>query len=301
LPAAQKAKPLNEKEVIDLLHGGVPSARLAEIVNERGIGFEFTAQSEQDVRNAGGGDDAVAALRRASRRRAQPVASQAGGLIIKSSPGEAEVYLDDSPKGFTSREGDFRLPNLPPRSYSLRVSLFGYESFEQRLTIVAGEEQTVNVTLTQKSPTPPGNDNPSAPAAPSPGAVPASGIPVPGLKASAVRFYEGPHDHAPENSQRAYRDSFDRFNTRTVYWELDLSYPAPGRRIDFTIDAIWYRPDGSEITRQALPVHVDPEWGSSWHTLGLGYDDPGHWLPGAYRVDIQCRNLRVASGTFQIN
>ena len=69
---AQRGKPLNEQEVLELLNGGVPSSRVTEIVGDRGITFEFTSASEGRIRSAGGGEDLVAALRRLSRRSQEP-------------------------------------------------------------------------------------------------------------------------------------------------------------------------------------------------------------------------------------
>jgi hypothetical protein len=299
--SAQKGKPLNEQEVIELLVGGVPSGRVAEIVDDRGIEFEFTAQSEQKIRDAGGSDDVVSALKRASQRRADSEQPRAAGLMIKSSPGEAQIYLDDVPKGITSPEGELRLPDLKPGTYKLRVSLLGYQSFEKRMTIAAGDEQTVYVTLVQKTADNPVKGNPVSAQEQPPVTTPSSGIPVPGVKVAAVQFYEGPHDQTPQKPQRVYRFGFDRFTTRSIYWELDLSFPATGRRIDFQVDAVWYKSDGSEMTRQTINAYVQQGWGSSWHTLGYGYVEPGHWIPGTYRVDFFCKDVRVASKMFQID
>jgi hypothetical protein len=299
-PAAQQGKPLNEQEVLELLEGGVPSSRVSAIVDDRGIDFEFTSEVEQKVRDAGGADDVVAALGRASQRHAETEKPQTGGVVVKTTPGETEIYLNDEPKGMTSPEGEIRLPDLKPGTYNLRVSLLGYQSYEKPLTIAAGAEQTVYVTLAQKSPAATPKENPAPPQEP-PAATPSSGIPVPRLKTPAVQFYEGPHDLTLDQSQRVYRYSFDRFTTRSIYWELDLQYPPPGRRIDFQIEAVWYKSDGSEMARQTNSAHVEADWGSSWHSLGYGYLEPGHWTPGTYRVDIYFKNARIASGTFQIN
>jgi len=299
--AAQKDQPLNEQKVIELLEGTVPSSRVSEIVDDRGIDFDFTPEIEQKVRDAGGADDVVAALRRASQRRAESEQPRTGGLVLKTTPGETQVYLDDELKGMTSPEGELRLPDLKPGNYNLRVSLPGYQSYEKTRTVAAGEEQMVYVTLVQKSPADPPKDNPAPAQEPPPLANPSAGIPIPGIKVSAVQFFEGPHDLTLEKSQRVYRYSFDRFISRAIYWELDLNFPPPGRRIDFQVDAVWYKSDGSEMNRQTIPAFVFPEWGSSWHTLGYGYTEPGHWTPGTYRVDIYFKTMRIASGTFQIN
>ena len=203
--AAQKGKSLGEKEVLELLEGGVSSRRVSELVNDRGIDFDLTPEIEERVRSAGGGDDVIASLKRESRRHAETLSSRKGG------------------------------------------------------------------------------------------------IPIAGIKPPTVQFYEGLPDPVLEQSKRIYQFSFDRFSARSVFWELDLSFPPPGRRIDFQVEAVWYKPDGSEMTRQTLPAHVDPDWGSSWHTLGYGWVEGGHWIPGTYRVDFYSGNQRVATGTFQIN
>jgi hypothetical protein len=295
---AQNGKPLNQQEVIELLEGGVPSSRVSEIVDERGIDFEFTPEIERKIRDAGGADDVVAALRRASQRRTESQRPRTGQMVIKTTPGESQVYLNDELKGTTSREGELRLSDLQPGSYTLRVSLWGYQSYEKPMTVKAGEEQTIYVTLVQKSAGGTPKDNPvTAQELP----TAASGIPVPGVKIAGLQFYEGPHDLTLEQAQRVYRFSFDRFTTRSVYWELDLTFPSPIRRIDFQLDAFWYKSDGSEMTRQTIPAHVEMGWHSSWHSLGYGYAEPGHWTPGTYRVDLYCKNTRIASETFQIN
>jgi hypothetical protein len=296
--AAPKGKPLSQQDVLELLEGAVPSQRIAEIVNDRGIDFPFTAEVERRVRKAKGDDDLVDALKQASARRAESEPAGNGVLVVVTTPGEAEVYLDDVPKGTTSTKGEIRLPDLSPGAYTLRVSLPGYQSYEKPATVVAGEERRIYVTLTQKSAPPavPPETRPSVDTT-----TPAVGLPIPGLKTPTLQFYEGEHDTTPGKSKRVYRFSFDRFSTRSVYWELDLNYPSPGKRIEFQVDAFWYKADGTEMTRQTLSGYAQADWQSSWHTLGYGWADAGHWTPGTYRVDLYYRNMRVASGTFQIN
>ncbi|MGO8813157.1 MAG: PEGA domain-containing protein [Terriglobia bacterium] len=298
--ASPKDKPLNEEEIIELLQAHVASAHATEIVDERGINFNFTAEIEQKVRDAGGGDDVVAALKRASQRYAESQAPRTGELVVKTTPGEAQVYLNDEPKGITSPEGEIRLPDMQPANYNLRVSLLGYQSFERSITIEAGEPQTVYVTLVQKSDVSPSRPNQNLPQVPPATELPAGGIPIPGVKVTGVRFYEGPFSSSPEKSARVYRDTFFRTLTRTIYWELDLTFPAAEQRIDFKVDAMWYRPDGSKLTQQSISAYVLPTWKGSYHNTGYGWTDTNHWPEGTYRVDLYYQNTQIASGTFQI-
>ena len=291
--AAQSGKSLSQQEVIELLEGGVQSSRVSSIIDDRGINFRLTDAIEQRVRDAGGGDDVVASLRRASARREETERPRTGGLIIKTTPGESQVYLNDELKGMSSPEGEIRLPDLQPGSYRLRVSLPGYKSYEQSMPVTAGEDQTVYVTLVQRSQVLPRPNNP-LPNQPPP-------LFIPGISIAPLKFYEGPHDGTPTKENRAYTTSFDHATARSIFWELDLSYPAPGQKIEFTLDAIWYKPDGSELRHQTLPAFVMPTWNSSLHTLGFGWVDSGHWPTGTYRVELLFKGVRLTSGSFQIN
>ena len=131
---------------------------------------------------------------------------------------------------------------------------------------------------------------------------PSEGIPIPGVTVSGLQFLESAFESIPDKANRVYAYTFSRATTRTIYWELDLKFPPPGRRIDFQIDAIWYNPDGSEMARQNYSGHVDPTWPNSFtHTFGRGWKNAGHWTPGTYRVDLYLQKSRIASGSFVVN
>ncbi len=66
-PKAQPAGPNNSKglgkaEILSLLQGDVPSARVAALVKERGIKFVPTPDDLKEIRAAGGGDDLIDAI-----------------------------------------------------------------------------------------------------------------------------------------------------------------------------------------------------------------------------------------------
>jgi hypothetical protein len=291
---ADSGKALSDQDVIELLNGGVPSSRVSSIIDDRGINFDLTGTIEQRVRNAGGDDGLIDSLRRAAQRRAEIERPQTGGLVLKTTPGEAEVYLNDEPKGMSSPEGAIRLTDLQPGDYKVRVSSIGFKSYEQTISVSAGEDQTVYVTLVQKgSQVAHPGFTPDQP-------LTLSGMPIPGIKIAPLQFFEGPHEKTLDKSDRVYRTSFDAQSTRSIFWEIDLSYPAPGRHVNFTLDAFWYRPDGSELRHQTLDGYAETDWKSSWHTLGYGWVDAGHWPKGTYKVEILFKGLHLVTGSFEI-
>lgn len=155
LPAQTSKKPLAKNDVIELLEGDVPAARVAEIAGGRGISFEMTAQTESDLRGAGADDALIQTLRKLAPRPAAPPSgpSAAPVLMIEATPGGAQVYVDDEPVGTTSSEGRLKLTRYAPGDHRVRLSLQGYRDYEQTVTLVGGQTASVGTVL-QAAPVP---------------------------------------------------------------------------------------------------------------------------------------------------
>jgi len=64
--APQNPRALGKPDIISLLQGSVPSARVAEIVKDRGIKFTPTAEDLNDLRTAGADDELIQAVQQAA-------------------------------------------------------------------------------------------------------------------------------------------------------------------------------------------------------------------------------------------
>jgi hypothetical protein len=124
---------------------------------------------------------------------------------------------------------------------------------------------------------------------------------IPSIKAkvTSMRLFEGGREGVPRHD-RVYSRTFARSSTRFVLWELNLEYPKPGIRKNFRIDAVWYRGDGSVYAEQVKDAYVEPDWSSSHHTIGRGWDNPGNWEPGSYRIVLSVDGREVAWQIFTI-
>ena len=117
--AAEKGKPLSVKDVTELLNGSVPSSEIARVVTENGISFRMSDELESQFRDAGATDELIDALKKASPPgEPTPPAPATGTLKIQSQPGEAQVYINDEPKGMTSPAGELRLSGMAARHLS---------------------------------------------------------------------------------------------------------------------------------------------------------------------------------------
>jgi hypothetical protein len=139
------------------------------------------------------------------------------------------------------------------------------------------------------------------PASPS---APGSDFSALNARVTSLRFYESGYDALPRE-QQVYAPRFAKDTTRYIHWELNLQYPAPGRRIEFQITAIYLRDNGTpaweEIHRQTGDAAVEGEWTETTHGWGYGFDNPGNWESGSYRVDLYIDGKQLASAPFAIS
>ncbi len=63
------SKALGKADILDLLKGEVPNARVVELVKERGIKFGPTEDDYKEIRAAGGGEDLISVLKAAALMR----------------------------------------------------------------------------------------------------------------------------------------------------------------------------------------------------------------------------------------
>jgi hypothetical protein len=146
--AQESQKPLSEEEVIELLTNDVAPPRVAQLARQFGISFQMTTSAEQDLREAGADESLIDTLRKLAPKPSAPPASQPATpaalapsppvLLILSSPGGAEVYIDDEPIGTTSSEGRLRMSKLGAGNHRIRLSHDGYKDFEQTVDLVSG-------------------------------------------------------------------------------------------------------------------------------------------------------------------
>ena len=144
-------KPFTKDDVVKLLTGNVPVKRLEALVRQRGIDFQLTPELESQLRTAGADDGLIATLKQ-SGPKAVSVPPPSATLVVNSSVGGARVYVDDVAIGDTSSQGRLRIPNLTPGQHQVRVSLDGYEKFEDSVELPASETLDLRVPLKANSP-----------------------------------------------------------------------------------------------------------------------------------------------------
>jgi PEGA domain len=146
----QKSRgPLSKDEIIDLLKSGVTPARVAGLVREFGVSFQLSPAIENELKSTGATDELFQALRDSAPKTPAPVSTPAvaGPLLIKSTPAGAQVFLDGKPVGRTNAEGQLELLQRPLGEHKIRLTLSGYEDYEQTTGLLAGQLTSITATL----------------------------------------------------------------------------------------------------------------------------------------------------------
>ncbi|MGH7774980.1 MAG: hypothetical protein ACREQA_22360 [Candidatus Binatia bacterium] len=126
----------------------------------------------------------------------------------------------------------------------------------------------------------------------------------PSLKArvTKVLFFEsGRSDVELRQKKRIYQSRFAQATARSVYTEIHLEHPQPGKRIDFIVTLVYIREDGTTFRIEEYQSRIEADWTSSSHWAGVGDYGPGYWHVGAYKVDVQINGGKVATGSFAIH
>ncbi|MBN2416945.1 FecR domain-containing protein [bacterium] len=120
-----------------------------------------------------------------------------------------------------------------------------------------------------------------------------------GARLEDLRFYESGRGITPVE-QRRYANRFSASTVRYVNYELRLTYPETNHDVPFDIEVIWYNPDGGEFSRHTKSYTIQGGWNGSYHTDGVGWEEPGNWNPGIYNVKLFLQGREIADEHFEV-
>jgi hypothetical protein len=122
------------------------------------------------------------------------------------------------------------------------------------------------------------------------------------LEFQSVKFFEGGGNAPPPESQNQYKTDFPRSTTRYMYFFVNaknLLYR--NRNHKPLIFGRYYYPDGTLFGEMKIDnVEVSTGWQNAEFWTAWGWDEPGRWTLGTYRVEILFGNTKVGEGRFTI-
>lgn len=120
------------------------------------------------------------------------------------------------------------------------------------------------------------------------------------LEFEFVKFFESGFTVPPE-PQRQYKTDFPISTTRYINFLVgakNLLYR--NRTHKPLVIGRYYYPDGTFFGEAKVNVDIPSDWQNADLWTGWGWDQPGKWSLGTYRVEIFFGNKKVAEGKFTI-
>ncbi len=174
-------KKLTAENILDLLTGGVAIPRVIFLIQDRGIDFQPSPKLDQAILDAGGNEELIQAIGKqlaapepgsatvtsteAPPTRTEPAPEPekktpskpapttspvegAAKLIIRTKPGDADIFVDNELKGKTDpEEGRLEIAVLKPGKHRVRATREGYQDLEGTVELAAGRVQEIPIWL----------------------------------------------------------------------------------------------------------------------------------------------------------
>ncbi len=131
--------------------------------------------------------------------------------------------------------------------------------------------------------------------APEPPPAPSNHIPSLNAEVTELLFFES-DSGLPPRAERVYDKVFQQSSTHFINWELRLTFPKPGRRIDFPIRYKYIDPQGNIVWDNQVDRYIESGWTNSYSASGF----KTIWITGRYRFDAYVAGQLVASESFEV-
>ncbi|MEW6670286.1 MAG: hypothetical protein AB1427_01200 [Thermodesulfobacteriota bacterium] len=116
-----------------------------------------------------------------------------------------------------------------------------------------------------------------------------------------IKFFESGFT-APEIANRVFNFQFSKNTTRYVFYQVSLENKLWKIRDNpVKVQARYYYPDGRLMGEPVLEYTVPSDWDIAELHHGWGWNDPGNWPQGKYRVELFIGGNKIAMDYFTIN
>lgn len=103
------------------------------------------------------------------------------------------------------------------------------------------------------------------------------------IRVAAIRLF--PVERTlPAIGERRYTSSLVAAETNHIGVELEFTHAPPGQVMKIPIECYYFWPDGQTSPAVILNYEAQATWAGGYSAGAIGWDQPGHWLPGVYTV-----------------
>jgi hypothetical protein len=115
-----------------------------------------------------------------------------------------------------------------------------------------------------------------------------------------VKLFETGYDAVPQ-SERVYSTHFSKSNTRYIFYEAEVRNNLYNVRSNTVkIYAEYYKADESLFGDPAFEYTIPSDWSTAYLWQGWGWNEPGNWETGRYKVVLFIAGKRLTEIYFTI-
>jgi hypothetical protein len=118
--------------------------------------------------------------------------------------------------------------------------------------------------------------------------------------AASVYFWEQAPGPVAPSEERMSASLFDADHSRYIGFNLSLGYLPPGALVRYPVSCRVIKPNGKTMGLIETVFEVQPTWRRSNEAVARGWDEPGHWMPGKYRVECSSGDDLLIQRTFEM-
>lgn len=116
----------------------------------------------------------------------------------------------------------------------------------------------------------------------------------------SLKLFESDYNPPPRD-ERYYTTSFDKDDTRYIFYEIHLDNNLYRIRDNsLKIQAKFYYPNGSLMSDPILRKTMYSDWKSGYFWHGWGWDETGKWEEGRYTIEIYIDGRYVTEKKFTV-
>jgi hypothetical protein len=157
-PAVPSGPPLSKNEIVTMLQGGIPSARVEQFVEARGVTFALTPEITSEIKAAGGDRSLIGAITEKGPAQtaddsntSSPFEGNSAGAPAASSGPDYDDYIDRASSSISSQDWDSafnyaqqaaQLDPSQPRAYTLLGTMLLYVRGD-----LSGAEQAMRAAI----------------------------------------------------------------------------------------------------------------------------------------------------------
>lgn len=120
------------------------------------------------------------------------------------------------------------------------------------------------------------------------------------IRVAALRIFPVERE-LPPRLDRRYAQRLAAAGTRHLGVELEFTHEPLGRELRVPVECWYFWPDGQTSPPVLLSYEPQPSWAGGYSAGALGWDQPGHWLPGVYTVTCSIHGRPVIVDRFDLD